>query len=54
MATIFECLKCGQETILKALPAKCPKCGYGTGVLREVAEGLAASPPRLSEDFSRE
>jgi Zn finger protein HypA/HybF involved in hydrogenase expression len=44
MVTIFECLKCGHESKLEALPARCPKCGTGNGVLRESPAASAPSP----------
>jgi Zn finger protein HypA/HybF involved in hydrogenase expression len=44
MATVFECLGCGEESNLMALPAKCPNCGSGNGVLREAPQP-ASTPP---------
>lgn len=46
MVTMFECLGCGRESILEKLPAKCPECGHGNGLLRESAESVAPPPPR--------
>ena len=46
MVTMFECLGCGHESILQKLPAKCPECGNGNGLLRESAESAAPPPPR--------
>src|SRR5688572_31510892 len=34
MRQIFECMRCGEETVITELPARCPRCGSGTGVLR--------------------
>jgi Zn finger protein HypA/HybF involved in hydrogenase expression len=45
MITRFECLGCGHVSILEKLPAKCPNCGHGNGVLYEESE-LAAKPPQ--------
>jgi Zn finger protein HypA/HybF involved in hydrogenase expression len=47
MATSFECLGCGKESILEKLPARCPHCGHGNGLLREADEPAAA--PRREE-----
>lgn len=38
MVTMFECLGCGHVSTLEKLPAKCPECGNGNGVLQEVPE----------------
>jgi hypothetical protein len=43
MQQVFECLRCGEETLVTDLPARCSKCGYGTGVVRP-AEPLPARP----------
>jgi hypothetical protein len=45
MVTMFECLGCGRESRLEKLPAKCPHCGHGNGLLRESAESVGAPPP---------
>jgi hypothetical protein len=45
MVTTFECLGCGRESILEKLPAKCPTCGHGNGLLRDNAEPVPAAPP---------
>jgi hypothetical protein len=47
MVTTFECLSCGQESMLEKLPARCPHCGHGNGLLREADEPAAA--PRREE-----
>lgn len=41
MANQFECLKCGQTSLLESLPAKCANCGHGNGVIREQPESPA-------------
>jgi hypothetical protein len=46
MVTMFECLGCGRESELEKLPARCPHCGNGNGLLRESAEPAAPPPPR--------
>jgi Zn finger protein HypA/HybF involved in hydrogenase expression len=43
ITTKFECLTCGDESLLEKLPAKCPKCGGGNGLLREIPESAGAS-----------
>jgi hypothetical protein len=50
MVTTFECLGCGLESILEKLPAKCPNCGHGNGLLRELPEPMAAAPPKSSRE----
>ena len=45
MVTRFECLGCGHVSVLQTLPAKCPNCGHGNGVLYEESE-IVAKPPR--------
>ena len=50
MVTTFECLGCGLESILEKLPAKCPNCGHGNGLLREMPEPVPAVPPKSSRE----
>lgn len=50
MAKQFDCLECGQTSLLEALPAKCSKCGHGNGVIWEQPDTPAlpnkpANPP---------
>ena len=33
VAQYYECMRCRAVTVLVALPAKCEKCGGGTGVV---------------------
>jgi len=48
LVTTFECLGCGLESILEKLPAKCPNCGHGNGLLRNIGEPVPAAPPKPS------
>jgi hypothetical protein len=51
MVTIFECLGCGEDSILEKLPAKCPHCGHGNGLLRDTTETATPPiPPRRSDE----
>jgi hypothetical protein len=42
MGTQFECLGCGHVSPLERLPAKCPKCGNGNGILQEISDSMTA------------
>jgi hypothetical protein len=48
MATTFECLSCGRESALQQLPAKCPHCSHGNGLLRELPDPVPPSPPQAA------
>jgi hypothetical protein len=52
MVTTFECLGCGLESILEKLPARCPHCGHGNGLLRDTTEETSTrpTPPRRSDE----
>jgi hypothetical protein len=45
MDQIFECLRCGEETLISELPARCAKCGSGTGVVRPAEQPPARPEP---------
>ena len=45
MEQVFECLRCGEESPVTELPARCAKCGYGTGVVRPVEAPPARPEP---------
>lgn len=34
METLFECLKCGMESLIESMPPQCPACKSGNGVVR--------------------
>jgi len=51
----FECLKCGLVSTLTALPARCPQCGHGSGIIHNSVPGRAAgvSLPVIESAFRR-
>lgn len=42
---VFECLRCGEETLIIELPARCAKCGSGTGIVRPAEQPPARPEP---------
>jgi hypothetical protein len=43
VAQYYECMRCRAVTVLVALPARCEKCGGGTGVVFQKEDGRAAA-----------
>lgn len=51
MDQVFECLRCGEETLVVELPARCAKCGYGTGVVRPAEQPPARPEPEKRRPY---
>jgi len=45
MEQLFECLRCGEETFITELPARCASCGYGNGIVRPFEQPPARPEP---------
>jgi hypothetical protein len=53
MQQVFECLRCGEETLIAELPARCAKCGYGTGVVRPTEQPPARPEPEKRRRYDQ-
>ena len=53
MEQLFECLRCGEETRITELPARCAHCGYGNGIVRPAERPPARPEPDTPEKRRR-
>lgn len=51
MEQVFECLRCGEETLITELPARCAKCGSGTGIVRPAEQPPARPEPEKRRPY---
>ena len=54
MPQYFDCMRCRAVTTLRDLPARCEKCGGGTGVVftKETPDADELMPPAYSRTDS--